>query len=239
MKKKRTRKSALEAINNAGSVEEIVSAFRDVYEVGNVSYFTTLTFHGEMTDAPYVRTTYPDAWISRYLIKGYVTIDPVMKVGLAQISPFHWKDLDVDETGMEMMVDFAQSGFSADGFSIPVIDRIGRRAVFSINAQSGDECWMDRVECYQKDWIFIAGEIHKLAISELFGENDSTPILSKRELDTLLWSARGKNYKEIAIILGLSDHTIRTYMSSARSKLDSVSLSQAIAEAIRLQLIKP
>ena len=60
-----------------------------------------------------------------------------------------------------------------------------------------------------------------------------------RVAETLYWTAQGKDYKEIAIIVGISDHTVRTYMRSARYKLDCANLSQAVAKAIKLRLINP
>ena len=51
------------------------------------------------------------------------------------------------------------------------------------------------------------------------------------------WTAEGKVHTEIAIILNLSEHTVRGYLKDARIKLDSVSLAQAVSKAASLGLI--
>jgi DNA-binding CsgD family transcriptional regulator len=38
--------------------------------------------------------------------------------------------------------------------------------------------------------------------------------------------------------LGISEHTVRSYMRSVRFKLDCANLSQAVAKAMMLRLIK-
>lgn len=43
--------------------------------------------------------------------------------------------------------------------------------------------------------------------------------LSPRELECLHWAALGKDYKDIAMILEISEHTTRSYLKSARVKL--------------------
>jgi DNA-binding CsgD family transcriptional regulator len=48
----------------------------------------------------------------------------------------------------------------------------------------------------------------------------------------------GKDAGEVATILGLSTHTARDYLKSARHKLDAVSSAQAVTTAVRLGLLK-
>jgi DNA-binding CsgD family transcriptional regulator len=61
--------------------------------------------------------------------------------------------------------------------------------------------------------------------------------LSNREIECLRWSAAGKSSEEIAIILGLSGHTVASYLKSAMRKLDSVNRMQAVARAFRYRLL--
>ena len=52
--------------------------------------------------------------------------------------------------------------------------------------------------------------------------------LSQRERDMLWWTAEGKTTKEIALILGLSDRTVRFYIENAMTKLRCHSKAQMI-----------
>ena len=51
--------------------------------------------------------------------------------------------------------------------------------------------------------------------------------LTPRETEILSWVAAGKTAREIAVILGISSHTVRDYTKSARQKLDCVKSGQA------------
>jgi DNA-binding CsgD family transcriptional regulator len=79
--------------------------------------------------------------------------------------------------------------------------------------------------------------MHLKSLAELYGESEELPQLSPRESECLRWTAQGKAHTEIAIILGLSEHTVRDYLKVARAKLDSVSLAQAVAKAGSMGLI--
>lgn len=61
--------------------------------------------------------------------------------------------------------------------------------------------------------------------------------LTRRERETLAWIAAGKSYWETAVILGISERTIRHFMANARWKLDVVNNAQAVAEAVWRGLI--
>lgn len=67
---------------------------------------------------------------------------------------------------------------------------------------------------------------------------DSMPVISPRELEVIRWSSEGKTSVEIAIILGLSEHTINSYTTKILQKLQVVNRAQMVATAIRMGLIK-
>jgi DNA-binding CsgD family transcriptional regulator len=53
----------------------------------------------------------------------------------------------------------------------------------------------------------------------------------------LQWAAAGKTIDDTATILGLSSSAVRTYLDSARHKLDCLTKPQAVARATQLGLI--
>lgn len=232
--------SVFRSIKDATDVELAVTRLRDGFGLGHVTYHLAQTVAGELNvDSPYVRTTYPASWISRYLMKGYVKVDPVIKEGLLRTLPFNWSEIEPTPAAIEMLIDFQSHGLGSGGYSIPILDKVGRRALLSLNARPDEENWDARVARFRQDWAELAHVLHKKAILEQYGDVDPAPVLSPRELETLHWTARGKDYKEIAIIVDVSEHTIRTYMRSARFKLDCSNLTQAVAKAVKLRLINP
>ena len=63
------------------------------------------------------------------------------------------------------------------------------------------------------------------------------PQLSRRKLECLRYLALGKTDGEIAIILGLREPTIRTYVAMLRQDFDVVSRTQLVAVALRFGVI--
>ena len=61
--------------------------------------------------------------------------------------------------------------------------------------------------------------------------------LTDRQIEVLSWAAEGKTDQEIAMILGLSDHTIDKYMRQVREALGAVNRTAAIVVAMRRGLI--
>lgn len=67
-------------------------------------------------------------------------------------------------------------------------------------------------------------------------ENDGYG-LAPRMVECIHWTAVGKTSEEIAIILGLSAHTVNNYLAAATQKLNAVNRAQAVARALSLGII--
>jgi DNA-binding NarL/FixJ family response regulator len=61
--------------------------------------------------------------------------------------------------------------------------------------------------------------------------------LSERELEVLRGLARGRSYKQVALDLGLSIDTVRTYVRRVYGKLQVHSVAEAIQRAIRAGIV--
>ncbi|KJS11457.1 MAG: hypothetical protein VR78_12915 [Hoeflea sp. BRH_c9] len=66
---------------------------------------------------------------------------------------------------------------------------------------------------------------------------DSVCGLNDREIQIVIWTSEGKTSVEIAIILGLSEHTINSYIATVMRKLHVVNRVQMVASALRSGLI--
>ena len=67
--------------------------------------------------------------------------------------------------------------------------------------------------------------------------NDREFELTERELECLYWIAEGKTSDEIAMILGISRNTINNYITSVMRKTATKTRSEAIAYAVRNNLV--
>ncbi|MBO6917721.1 MAG: helix-turn-helix transcriptional regulator [Rhizobiaceae bacterium] len=61
--------------------------------------------------------------------------------------------------------------------------------------------------------------------------------LTDREMECLSWIAKGKTSDEIALIIGISRNTVNNYITSIMNKTATKSRAEAVAEAVRGQLI--
>ncbi len=225
---------------NLGSctVQDAIQQIADAYHVD----FVTLHLFRSGEDAqnkPYVRTNYPAAWVSHYLLNDYVRIDPVLQMAETTVGPFCWSLVTHRPDQVDMMEQAIKHGVGQSGFSVRHVDAIGRRSVLSFNAQqtTSGETWEPFLEQKRDELISLAHEMHHMALAEIYDDDTVLPQLSPREIECLKWTAEGKAHTEIAIILGLSEHTVRGYLKDARMKLDSVTLAQAVSKSSALGLI--
>ncbi len=220
------------------TVQVAVQRIADAYQV---DYVTLHVFRSgeDAQNKPYVRTNYPDAWVSHYLLNDYVRIDPVLQMAERTAGPFCWSSITPQGQQVEMMEQAAKHGLGKTGFSARHVDAIGRRTVLSFNAHDakGGDSWQPYLAEMRDGLIRLTHEIHLTALAEIYVDGETLPQLSPREIECLNWTAQGKAHTDIAIILNLSEHTVRGYLKEARLKLDCVTLAQAVSKASALGLI--
>jgi hypothetical protein len=136
---------------NALDVDMALRVFNDAYEVDFVTYHLSQT-SVDTVDAPYVRTTYSDAWMSRYLRRGYVTIDPVICQGFQRQLAFDWREVEISDADLPFLEDAHQHGIGINGFSIPIVDKF-RRALLSLNSNAPAARWTSIIADARPEWI--------------------------------------------------------------------------------------
>lgn len=220
------------------SVDRLIMGLRGKYTAVHVTYHLARVITGAV-DAPFVRTTYPASWVSTYLLKGYVLVDPVIKEGLKRKLPFDWREIELSGSAKGFLDDARKHGLGRSGYSIPISDKANRRALLSVNSDLSGRHWEDFITTNAAELADAAQLVHQTAVQELYGDVDPVPSLSPRELQCLNWTALGKDQKDIAQLLGLSEHTVRDYLKSARLKLGCATLSAAAARAAHLRIVDP
>jgi DNA-binding CsgD family transcriptional regulator len=68
---------------------------------------------------------------------------------------------------------------------------------------------------------------------------DGTWELSPRELEVLLWAARGKTYEETASIMNIKFSTVHIYMGKLKLKLNATNITHAVALSYENGIIEP
>ncbi|WP_309085995.1 LuxR family transcriptional regulator [Chelativorans sp.] len=228
--------SIFDTVKAARDVEAAVEIVRDGYQLSHATFHLGHT-PIEPIDAPYVKSTYPPEWLGRYLVKRYFLVDPVAKAGFEMVRPFYWHELDIKPEAAELMVDAEKHGIGSQGYSIPVLDKDNRRSLFTVTSNAGRREWDAFVSAHQAALAEIAFFIHTRALAELYGTERPFPHLSEREIECLALTAQGKDSKDIAAILDLSENTTKAYLKTVRIKLQCSTMAQAVAKAIHHRII--
>lgn len=188
---------------------------------------------------PFVRATYGGEWIRRYVLKNYIDLDPVLERGLGASEPFYWADVPRETRPVqEFFADAMAHGVGNCGYTVPIADKNGRRAMFTVNDEWDAADFAAKLAPAERSLRDVALVLHRKALIEA-GVDDDPPALSPREIECLIWTARGKDANTVAEILDISEHTVRDYLKSAKSKLGCSTIAQAVFEATRLNLIRP
>ena len=221
-------------------LDEVAQGLMLICELPQVR-FATFQFIQSRPDqyaSPFVRTTYPEKWVNHYLQHNLMHSDPIVRHSLNSEKPFFWSEVKLTRDEQLMMQQALSFDLAPFGYSVPTIDVGPYRGLFSINSNNGTlENWEKAVVQDEILWRELALKLHKISREEVDPDNDYTHHFSKREMECLYLIADGKTYGEVATILGISEHTARSYFGSLRRKLNCVTLAQVVGKAKILGLI--
>lgn len=247
---------ALNDIANCGSLEEAPLVLdRIASRLGYRGFsYVDVRSGSSLSSLPFFQSTVREDFASTYRSEGFYMHDPVASRAACLNAPFTGSDCPEyhvrsrpgvkpkSRRVMELAFDY---GFS-QGCVIPVhaVDRHGRPAssflsLFWPNAPE------DMARTAMPSWLRLVALSYHERILELRGlsgspaEGDLGPMLTDRERDCLLWACRGKTIGETAVILGITERTVKFHLENAMRKLGVHNKFHAIAVAIQLGLILP
>lgn len=232
------RVATLHEIETTRTIGAVVRAIRNRYDMKHFSYVAA-RYGAEPEKDPFVRSTYSPVWLGRYLLKQYWRIDPIMREGFARTVPFDWADVDRTRPEVEAFFRDARAHrVGQNGLLLPLTNAHNQRGILSISSDLAGEAWESYKRDNLADFIELGAALHRRALRDIFGDTPPPPRLSPREKEMLRWVSEGKEVPDIAIITGLSEHTVRTYLKSGRLKLDCGTMPQAVVKAERLSLLR-
>lgn len=118
------------------------------------------------------------------------------------------------------------------GAVFPVSDALGKRGWVGLAG-----CGVDFAPEQMMQLTYCCIHVYQRLSDLRLRDAKPTETLAERELACLTWTAAGKTSAEIAEILDLSEHTVNHYLNRITKKLDAVNRTQAVAKAIRRNLI--
>ena len=228
---------AVERLNRLESMDALsngVLALSELLEVEHV------VFHAvNHSRDQYVSATYSEAWQEHYRAEDLTRIDPVVKASRTAIRPVNWNRLDwSSKAARGFLSDATDAGVGSQGLSVPARGPQGQFAILTVSHSAEQEAWDRRVEEMVDDLQYLTQFINGKAL-ELYGppEAEALPTLSPRESDALVQLALGKSRPQAADALGISEHTLRVYIESARLKLGARNTIHAVAKGVSLGLL--
>jgi DNA-binding CsgD family transcriptional regulator len=212
--------------------------FATHFDLANATFLSVEQVDVGRTDIEFA-TTYDTGWVNRYTERRYQDIDPVVRLTRNRLLPLDWSSIEINHPSEQRFFDEAvEYGVGRNGVSVPIRGPNREASVFSAT-----------VDLTGADWRAIRRNL--VSVVQVFGYEfqktllESAPPapdevrarLSRREIETLRWASEGKTAWETAIILGISPLTVKQYLASAISKLDSVNKIHAVAKAVRMNII--
>lgn len=186
-------------------------------------------------------SSYPKDWVRHYQAEELQRIDPVVR-------PAHWPNRAFSWTGdSRYWRDAAQRRFFGEagnfrircGVTVPIRTGGNSFAAFTLAAEEQSEDFAryidEAVDTLQLMGLYFHTHVYgKMRLG--LGRVDDAP-LTLRETQCLAWAARGKTMADTAQILGIAKRTVEFHLDNARAKLDALTVSHAVAEAIRREFL--
>ncbi|MFC1672834.1 autoinducer binding domain-containing protein [Pseudomonadota bacterium] len=207
------------------------------YGVDRVMYSPVRNTCYNGTIIPGISHCYPEDWVSYYMERGYVDLDPVLQHGVASRHAFTWdeipKHLDLTAEQTQFMGESESAGL-LNGLAVPLHGPMGE--VYGLGLASSVA--NPDVDRHLKEIQILSTHFHVL----YSGMHDDQRImdnvtLTPRELEVLKWCAAGKSNWSIGEILGISEHGVDFHVRNILRKLEADTRITAVVKALQSGMI--
>lgn len=236
----------IDLLSGAGTIEEIHALCCVLCKESGFDYF----IYGTRIPTSFVKphifiiSSYPQAWRERYVVQGYLRIDPTVTHCANHFLPLTWDRIgpleEEDEAVRNFMAESRDFGLK-NGVSFPIHTPQGEFAMLSMALGEGKErshsLILHAIPYVQLISLHIHEAVRRAVniVNAPFG----FPRLSEREKECLLWIAEGKTSWETSMIIGISERTVIFHLQNVTEKLKVTNRQQAVARAVSVGLIAP
>lgn len=226
--------SMAECFRKASEPNQLVQTTKSILaEVGEF-HFAAGVFGGSRTyEQCAIAVDYPPRWISHYLAKGYLNIDPTISRMVKARIPLEWGEFDeLSNEQRELFADVRELGIKS-GLTVPI------HAPGSITFIASFAYTENAVPGLRPLLTCLAGNMYERHVQFQRADDPLKVRLTARERECLTWVACGKSSWDIGTILGISENTVNFHLKKAFGKLGGKGRLLCVVKAIALGLIEP
>jgi LuxR family transcriptional activator of conjugal transfer of Ti plasmids len=232
----------IDCLSSASNFDALREAMSQAAEGFDLSCFAYLSMPDKTGSQATLISNYPSAWTTRYLQRHYERFDPVITQALSQPEPFEWGlgfGPSASFKSNELFEEAARFGIR-HGFTVPIHNDSGPVAAVTFTADERRPKFERTVREHARALQLMAMCFHAYAQRRASSDRPIAGVsLSARETECLEWAAQGKSAWEIGAILGISRHTVATYLENAKTKLGVRTIVQAVARVTASKMIEP
>jgi len=232
-----------EAITHLSTLEDIHELLKNFVTENGFLYYWYMQASSQIQakNRFFNLTNYPNEFIEEYIKRERMKQDPVVINSFKSLEPQFWSEMfdynKLNKNEYYENLEWAAKFNISFGISCPLF-MLGKPCGLLHFALAKDFA-KHLIDIQQFKFrlntltFFIFQKINMLHTEQ------PEIALAARETECLLWAAKGKNAWEIAKILHLSEHTVREYLTNAKSKLQASSITEAVVKALLQQQITP
>lgn len=180
-------------------------------------------------------------WIQHYAERNYANIDPTIPRVFRSREPFTWGDVEHPDGSRRERRFFgeAREVWAEDGLIVPIHGPFGEVSVVNLLSDrrirfAGEDMAVLQAVCSLYACVGL-----NLLQGPLPGPPEPAPALSRRERQCVYYMCMGKHDAETAHLLGISIHTARGYLDSAKAKLGCDSRPEMSLKALSYGMLVP
>lgn len=226
-------RQTIDTIESLSTSEEIFNTLREfVSRAGGSSLLIGQVMNPVITGKAldnYGWSDWPAEYLDEWVKNDYVIHDPITHLATRATGPFEWSE--AYEKGTEFgrkILDRAKNFGLDTGFSIPIRTGYLPLGIVSIG-------YKVRISESNVEPLELAS-IHAYTRSQVLSQitvETNQPLLTKREVDVLTFTAAGKTSWEISMILGIADTTVKSHIRNIILKMGTTNKTQAVIKGVQ------
>lgn len=231
----------VEKANRATDIKELHSLLESTVRELGFDYFALVhhvNIYQARGDAVFI-FDFPDNWVELINRRGYFIDDPVHVACQKSAVPFTWEDvpnLIVLTSRQQEMLTAAKRAGLGGGFTVPIHIPGEYTGSCTFSTRVGRALPQAALPAahYVGSFAFEAARrVMQRQAAERGGKaRSANPKLTRRQLDCVVLAGRGKSDRDVAQILGISNHSVHQHMEDAKRKYEVATRMQLIVRAL-------